>query len=153
MKKVLLVAVLTAFAVPALAGSVAEKKKHDAVEESLAKSAAKVKDCGKTFKFVYDWKAFDALPFKEPKEKERDSRFGSEISNVEHIGDGLNKLCEDKDYKAAMSKIDTVIYKPVGDDKIKVKATISGSTLTYENYTFGSTRDRDDYMKAAKAAL
>lgn len=153
MKKLVLVTVLTAFAGSALAGGVAEKKKHDAVEASLAKSATQVKDCGKSFKFVYDWKAFDALPFKEPKEKERDNKFGGEISNVEHVGDGVNKLCADADYKKALSKIETIVYKPVGDDKIRVKATISGSTLTFENYAFGSTRGRDDYEKAAKASL
>ena len=52
-----------------------------------------------------------------------------------------------------MAKIDTIIYKPVADDKIKVKATVTGTTLTFENYTFGSTRDPDEYMKAAKATL
>jgi hypothetical protein len=151
MKKVLLVALITSFAIPAVAGSVAEKKKHDAVEESLAKSAAKIKDCGKTFKVTFDWKAFDALPFKEPKDK--DEHYGSEISTVEGIGPGINKLCADKDYKDAMSKVDTIIYRPTGNDKITVKAAVSGKTLTFENYTFGSTRDPDDYMKAAKATL
>ena len=151
MKKMLLVALITAFAIPAVAGSVAEKKKHDAVEDSLAKSAEKIKDCGKTFKVQFDWKAFDALPFKAPKDKE--DHYGSEMSTVEGVGPGINRLCADKDYKAAMAKIDTIIYKPVGDEKIKVKATVTGTTLTFENYTFGSTRDPDDYMKAAKATL
>lgn len=151
MRKVLLVALVSAFAIPALAGSVAEKKKHDAVEDSLAKSAAKIKDCGKTFKVTFDWKAYDALPFKEPKDKE--DHYMSEVSTVEGVGPGINKLCADKDYKDAMSKISNIVYKPVGDDKIKVKATVSGGTLTFENYTFGSTRDPDDYMKAAKATL
>jgi hypothetical protein len=151
MRKVLLVALVSAFAIPALAGGVAEKKKHDAVEDSLAKSAAKIKDCGKTFKVTFDWKAFDALPFKEPKDK--DDHYGSEISTVEGVGPGINKLCADKDYKDAMSKISNIVYKPVSDDKIKVKATVSGGTLTFENYTFGSTRDADDYTKAAKATL
>ena len=151
MKNVLLIAALTAFAIPAFAGSVAEKKKHDSVEESLAKSATAIKDCGKTFKVEFDWKAFDALPFKTPKDKE--DHYGSEVSTVGGLGSGVNKLCADKDYKAAMAKIDTIIYKPVGDDKIKVKATVAGTTLTFENYTFGSTRDPDEYMKAAKATL
>lgn len=151
MKKVLLVALITAFAIPAVAATLPEKKKHDAVEDSLAKSAAKIKDCGKTFKVQFDWKAFDALPFKAPKDKE--DHYLSEVSTVEGIGPGINKLCEDKDYKAAMAKVDTIIYKPVGDEKIKVKATVTGTTLTFENYTFGSTRDPDDYTKAAKATL
>lgn len=151
MKKLLIVALVTSVAVPVLAGGVAEKKKHDAVEEALAKSAEKIKDCGKTFKVTFDWKAFDALPFKEPKDK--DEHYGSEVSTVGGLGSGVNKLCADKDYKDAMSKISNIVYKPVGDDKIKVKATISGATLTFENYTFGSTRDPDDYTKAAKAAL
>jgi hypothetical protein len=151
MQKVLLVAVISAFAIPVLAGGVAEKKKHDAVEESLAKSAEKIKDCGKTFKVTFDWKAYEALPFKEPKDKE--DHYGNEISTVEGIGPGINKLCADKDYKDAMSKISNIVYKPVGDTKITVKATVSGGTLTFENYTFGSTRGADDYMKAAKATL
>jgi hypothetical protein len=151
MKNVLLIAALTAFALPAIAGGVAEKKKHDAVDAALAESAGKIKDCGKTFKVVFDWKAYDALPFKAPKDKE--DHYMSEVSTVGGVGPGVNKLCADKDYKAAMAKIDTIIYKPVGDDKIKVKATVAGATLTFENYTFGSTRDPDEYEKAAKASL
>ena len=154
MKHVLLVAALTAFTIPAAAKGVAEKKKHDAVEEALAKSATAIKDCGKTFKVVFDWKAFDALPFKDQKPpRDKEDQYGSERTTVEAIGPGVNKLCADKDYKAAMAKVDTIIYKPVGNDKISVKATLTGSTLTFENYSFGSTRDANDYMKAAKASL
>jgi hypothetical protein len=151
MKNVLLVAVITALATPAFAGGVAEKKKHDAVEEAIAKSAAAIKDCGKQFKFVFDWKAFDALDWKKPEDKM--SHYGSEISTVAGIGPGVNKLCADKDYKAALEKLDTIVYKPVGDSKTKVKAAVSGKTLTFENYTFGSTRDASDYAGAAKAVL
>ncbi|MFT3696943.1 MAG: hypothetical protein QM831_27625 [Kofleriaceae bacterium] len=148
MKKVLLVALI---AMPAFAGGVAEKKKHDQVEEYLAKGAAEIKNCGKTFKLTFDWKAFDSLPYKEPKDKE--DQYGREMTNVENVGPGINKLCEDKDYKDAMSKISNVIYKPTANDKIHVHAVISGGTLTFENYSFGSSRDRDDYVKAAKEAL
>jgi hypothetical protein len=34
-----------------------------------------------------------------------------------------------------------------------VKATVSGGTMTLENYSFGSTRGADDYVTAGKAAL
>lgn len=151
MNKVLLVATLSAFAVPAMAGSVAEKKKHDQVEEYLQKGAAEIKDCGHTFKLVYDWKAFDSLPFKQPSDKE--DQYGREMTNVESIGPAINKLCEDKDYKAALAKITTVVYKAHGNEKEKLKAVVSGATLTFENYALGSTRLRDDYVHAAKESM
>jgi len=69
------------------------------------------------------------------------------------LGIGLDKLCADKDYKAAFVKVSTIVYKSTNDDKITVKATVVGGTLTISNYSFGSTRHADDYETAAKAAL
>jgi hypothetical protein len=72
---------------------------------------------------------------------------------VSRLGEGVNKLCADKDYKAALQKVSTIVYRTTNDESIRVKAVISGATLTFDNYSFGSTRDAADYEGAAKAVL
>jgi hypothetical protein len=131
---------------------VEEKKQRDAVDEAATKTAADIKDCGKAFKVTFDWKAFDGLDWAALK-REKNQYYGLERSNLAHLGEGLNKLCADKDYKAALVKIDTIIYRSTNDDKIRVKAVINGSTMILDNYSFGSTRDASDYQAAAKATL
>jgi hypothetical protein len=69
------------------------------------------------------------------------------------LGEGLNKLCSDKDYKAALAKISAIVYRSTNNDKIWVKAAVSGATMPLDNFSFGSTRDARDYVSAAKAAL
>jgi len=49
----------------ARAETVAEKKQRAAVDEAAEKAAGDIKDCGKTFKVTFDWKAFDGLDWKK----------------------------------------------------------------------------------------
>jgi hypothetical protein len=136
----------------ARAETVAEKKKRAAVDEAAAKAAGDIKDCGKQFKVSFDWKAFDGIDWKKIG-REKNDFYDSEGNNLAHLGEGLNRLCADKDYKAALAKISTIVYRSTNDESIRVKAVISGATLTLDNYSFGSTRGPRDYEAAAKAAL
>jgi hypothetical protein len=153
MTKHLLIAVaVTLSAFSAEAQTVKEKKARANVDEKFAESTARVKDCGKTFKFVYDWKAFEAADFKKAGREKMD-QLGSEPVSIEGFGDAINTLCADKDYKEALQKISTIVYKPTGNSDITVKASVKGDTLTFENYMFGSSRAASDYEYAAKEAL
>jgi Cu/Ag efflux protein CusF len=136
----------------ARAETVAEKKQRAAVDEAAEKAAGDIKDCGKTFKVTFDWKAFDELDWKKMG-REKNNFYDSEANNLRHLGEGLNKLCGDKDYKAALAKISTIVYRSTNNDKIWVKAAVSGSKLLLDNNSFGSTRGASDYESAAKAAL
>ena len=151
MRTATIMLVLLGSALAAEAG-VAEKKERDAVDEKAQKASDDIKDCGKKFKVTFDWKAFDGLDWKGIK-REKQEYYATERSNLEHLGEGINKLCADKDYKAALSKVSTIVYHSTNNEKIRVKATVSGSTLSLDNYSFGSTRGADDYEGAAKAAL
>jgi hypothetical protein len=150
-KNAMLVLVLLVTALPAHAG-VEEKKQRDAVDEALAKSGAELKDCGKKFKFVFDWKAYDSIDWKKVGREKKDY-YSNEQNSVAELGQGLNRLCADKDYKAALAKVGTIVFKSTNDESIRVKAVITGGTMTLSNYTFGSTRRADDFESAAKAAL
>jgi hypothetical protein len=151
MKNLLLLVIVLA-GVSAQAQSVKEKKARQAVDDAFAASVAKVTDCGKKFKFVYDWKSFDAIDFKKAG-REKQDQLGSEENNVGGFGEGINKLCADKDYKEALGKVTTIVYKPTNNTDITVKGSVAGGSLTLENYAFGSTRDASDFETAAKDAL
>ena len=153
-KAALTMATLTILAstMVAHAETVAEKKQRAAVDEVVAKQATDIKDCGKKFKVVFDWKAYDAIDWKKIG-REKNDYYDSERNNLSRLGEGMNKLCADKDYKAALQKISTIVYRSTNDESIRVKAVIAGATLTFDNYSFGSTRDPGDYEGAAKAAL
>ena len=153
-KAALTMATLTILAstMVALGETVAEKKQRAAVEEVVAKQAADIKDCGKKFKVTFDWKAFDSIDWKKIG-REKNDYYDSERNNVSRLGEGVNKLCADKDYKAALQKVSNIVYRTTNDESIRVKAVISGATLTFDNYSFGSTRDAADYEGAAKAVL
>jgi hypothetical protein len=138
--------------VSARAETVAEKKLRATVDEAAAKAAGDIKDCGKKFKVTFDWKAFDGIDWKKIG-RDKNDYYDSEGNNLAHLGEGLNRLCADKDYKAALGKISTIVYRSTNDESIRVKAVIAGATLTLDNYSFGSTRDARDYEGAAKAAL
>jgi len=138
--------------ITANATPVAEMKKRTAIDEAVAKAAENTKDCGKKFTIAFDWKAFDSIDWDGIKRK-KDDYYGTEHSNVVDIGAGLNQVCADKDYKAALAKINKVTYRTTNDDKIRVKAVINGDTMILDNYSFGSTRGADDYATAVKAAL
>jgi hypothetical protein len=141
-----------AFTMIARAETVAEKKERRAVDEAATKAADDIKDCGKKFKVTFDWKAYDAIDWKKIGRAKTD-HYGSERSSIAGLGEGVNKLCADADYKAAMGKISTIVYRSTNNDTITLKAVVSGTTLTFENYSFGSTRGASDYEAAAKAVL
>jgi hypothetical protein len=143
---------ILASATAARAETVAEKKQRAAIDEAAAKVAGDIKDCGKKFTVQFDWKAFDGLDWKKLG-REKTDHYDSERNNLAHLGEGLNRLCADKDYNAALAKISTIVYRSTNNDKIWVKAAISGTTMMLDNYSFGSTRDARDYESAAKAAL
>jgi hypothetical protein len=148
------VSLIIAMLVSVTAGAtpVAEQKKRNAIDDATAKAASDIKDCGKKFSVVYDWAAYDAIDWAGIKQ-DKQEHYGLELSNLSALGEGLNKLCADKDYKAALVKITTITYRPTNNSKFRVKATVTGSSMLIENYSFGSTRGRDDYESAAKAAL
>ncbi len=136
----------------ARAETVAETKKRAAVDDVAAAAAEDIKDCGKKFKVTFDWKAYDALDWKTIG-KEKTDYYDSEANSLKRLGVGVNKLCADKDYKAALAKVSTIVFRSTNNDKIRVKAAVSGGTLTFDNYAFGGTRDGWDYEVAAKAVL
>jgi len=143
---------ILASAASARAETVAEKKLRATVDEAAAKAADDIKDCGAKIKVTFDWKAFDGLDWKAIG-KEKTDHYDSEANNLKRLGLGINKLCADKDYKAALAKVTTIVYRSTNNDKIRVKGALSGGTLTFDNYSFGSTRDGWDYEVAAKAVL
>ena len=151
MKTVPLVLVFLGTALVARAG-VEEKKQRDAVDEAARKAASDIKDCGKPFKVTFDWKSYDTIDWVGI-QREKKEYYASEKNNLTELGNGLNRLCADKDYKAALVKINTIVYRSTNNDKIRVKATVAGGTLMIDNYSFGSTRGAADYEEAAKAAL
>ena len=60
---------------------------------------------------MFDWNAFDNLDWKGIK-REKNEYYGLEHSNLAHLGEGLNKLCADKDYKAALDRLPPKKYDP-----------------------------------------
>ena len=94
MRTATIMLVLLGSALAAEAG-VAEKKERDAVDEKAAKAAGDIKDCGKKFKVTFDWKAFDGIDWKGI-QRDKQEYYGTERSNLEHLGEGINKLCADK---------------------------------------------------------
>ena len=154
MKNITLVlVVLSASVTAATAGPTADKKVRDAVNQSLAEGAAEAKDCGKTLKFSFDWAAFDKLDWSKASRPKEDQA-GFEISNVRWVGKGINYLCEDKDYKESLQKIDNVVYRTTPDSEgasgPRVTAKVQGKTLTFDSRMGGSTRDPDSFTEAAK---
>lgn len=136
--------ILLFVAIPVLAH--AQVSRHD-VEDALAKSIAGSKACGGHYHTVYDWKAFDALDWKHH-DKSKEDQLGYELSNVEIIGSGLDDACDDRDCKAVLAKVDTIIYRAAPEHSLE--AQISGHTLTFVNNVFGSSHDGTDYYQALK---
>lgn len=146
---------LSAFATVASAGPTADKKKREAVEQSLARGAQDVKDCGKTYKITFDWAAFDAIDWAKLK-RSKDDDIGYEITNVRWVGFDVNKLCQDKDYKEAMQKFDSVVYRVTTEEAAgnrKPAVTVNGKTLTFLNVIGSSTRSGGDFVGPAKKVL
>jgi len=145
---------LSAFATAASAGPTADKKKREAVEESLARGAKDVKDCGKTYKISFDWAAYDQIDWSKVK-RSKDDQLGFEITNVRWVGFDVNKLCQDKDYKEAMQKFDNVVYRVTIDqaDGLRPTVTVSGKTLTFVNVLGSNSRSGGDFVGPAKKVL
>jgi hypothetical protein len=152
----LVLMILSAFVTAASAGPTADKKKREAVDKSLAVGASEVKDCDKTYKISFDWEAFDKIDWAKA-ERTKDDQLGSEITNVRWVGHDINKLCKDKDYKEPLQKINNVVYRTTVDKGEKgegrLRATIEGTTLTFENRMGGSSRSGGDFATAAKKVL
>lgn len=154
-KIVLALMVLSAFVNAASAGPTADKKKREAVEESLARGAEDVKDCGKTYKISFDWAVFDGIDWSKQK-RSKDDAVGYEIENVRWVGFDVNKLCQDKDYKAAMQKFDSVVYRVTTEQaagNLRPTATVDGKTLVFLNVIGSNTRSGGDFAAAAKKVL
>jgi len=152
MNRFTLVVLAMAAAMPVYAGGVAEQKERASVDDAAALAATDIKDCGKKFTVTFDWKAYDALDWAKMG-RDKHEYLASEKSSLADLGKGIDRLCSDKDYRAALVKIHSIVYRSTNDESIRVKATISGGTMTLSNYSFGSTRHADDYETAAKAAL
>jgi hypothetical protein len=120
------------------------------VEGELTKSFATGKACGKRFHVVYDWRAYDAIDWKTAG-KDPNEYYASERPSVRDLGTAVDQLCGVADYRAMMSRVDTIVYRPIGDKGTRLGAAIRGTTLTITNNIFGSTRDADDYVKALEA--
>ena len=129
-----------------------ERSERARVEKTLAAAIAELEDCGTRPKAVFDWKSYDAIDWKTAG-KDKLEYLSSERGTLESLGTGLNNLCADKDYRAVLGKIDTVIYKPSSDPSVKLVAIISGTKLTLTDYIFGSTRDARDFENATRKAL
>ena len=152
----LVLMVLSAFVTAASAGPTADKKKRDALDKSLATGASEVKDCGKAYKISFDWAAFDKIDWSKAG-KSKDDQLGSEITNVRWVGHDINKLCQDKDYKEPLQKIDNIVYRTTTEKaekgQSKLRAKIDGKTLTFENEISFTTHSGGDFAAAAKKAL
>ena len=147
--------VLSGFVTAASAGPTADKKKREAVEASLARGAKDVKDCGKTYKISFDWAAFDKIDWSKAK-RSKDDQLGHEIENVRWVGFDVNKLCQDKDYKEAMQKFDSVVYRVTADQadgSLHLTVTADGKTLTFIDVVGASSRSGGDFASAAKKVL
>jgi hypothetical protein len=154
-KKIALVLmVLSGFVAAASAGPTAEKKKREALEQELARGAKDVKDCGKTYKISFDWAAYDKINWSKAK-RSKDDQLGYEITNVRWVGFDVNKLCQDKDYKEAMQKFDSVVYRPIEQtgDSLRPTVAVDGKTLVFLNVVGSSSRSGGDFVSAAKKVL
>jgi hypothetical protein len=136
----------------ARAETVAQRKQRAAIDAAAAKAGSDIKACNKKFAVTFDWKAYDALDWQKLG-KDKYDFLQMEHSNLAELGVGFDKLCGDADYRAALAKIDSIVYVPTNNDKIRLKATVKGTSLLLENYSFGSTRRASDYEGAVKASL
>ena len=126
----------------------AQVSRHE-VEDAFASSLAKSQACGGHYRAVYDWKSYDALDWAHH-DKSKEEQLGYELSNVEIIGSGIDDACDDRDCKAVLGKVDTVVYRATSERGLN--AQITGHTLTFTNRVFSSTHDGTDYYQALKRA-
>ena len=123
-----------------------------AVDQALAKSVATdFTHCGEHPRAVFDWTSYDAIDWQKAGKNPREY-LASVRSTVASLGAGLDKLCGDADYRAVLGSIATIVYKVTDDKSVHLAAAISGTTLTFTDYTFGSTRVIDDFEQAAQRA-
>ena len=122
------------------------------VDAAFTKSIAASHACGGHYRAVYDWKSYDELDWGHH-DKSKEEQLEFELSNVEVIGSGLDDACDDRDCKAALGQVDTIIYRAAEDEsRYGLNAQISGHTLTFANHVFGSSRDSTSYRDALKRA-
>ena len=127
----------------------AQVSRHE-VEAAFAKSIAESHACGGHYRAVYDWKSYDGLDWSHH-DKSKEEQLGYELSNVEIIGAGLDDACDDRDCKAVLANVDTIVYRATGRESERgLDAQISGHTVTFVNDVFASTHDGTDYYHALK---
>jgi hypothetical protein len=129
----------------------AQVSRHE-VDAAFAKSIAGSHACGGHYRAVYDWKSYDELAWAHH-DKSKEEQLGYELSNVEIVGAGLDDACDDRDCKAVLANVDTIVYRATGkDSEHGLDAQISGHTVTFVNDVFGDSRDGTDYFHALKRA-
>jgi hypothetical protein len=121
------------------------------VDRVLAKSVADFKHCGKHPRAVLDWSAYDAIDWSKAGKDKREF-LASVRASVASLGAGLDKLCADPDYSSVLGSITTIVYRPTDDRSAKLSVAITGTTLTFTDHVFGSTRGVDDFESAAQKA-
>jgi hypothetical protein len=118
--------------------------------EANAKMAAVAADaCGRRVTARIDWAALDTLDYHG---EDKNDTIGSVDSTVESMHDGLARACQDPEVKANLAAVGTIVFVPTGDKTYTLDATILGSTLTFTDYIFGSTRNIDDFAVAVAGA-
>ena len=129
----------------------AQVSRHE-VDAAFAKSIAGSRACGGHYRAVYDWKSYDELAWAHH-DKSKEEQLGYELSNVEIVGAGLDDACDDRDCKAVLANVDTIVYRATTkESEHGLEAQISGHTVTFVNDVFGDSRDGTDYFHALKRA-
>ena len=127
--------------------------KRSEVDAKLAESMRDIKSCGAhAYKGAFDWRAYDALDWSK-QEHTKTEWVAYELATVGFAGEGIDHACKsDPDCKVVLGKIDTIGYQITDDENNGLTAKISGRTLTFLDYAFGSTRTIGDWERAALQA-
>jgi hypothetical protein len=115
-----------------------------------AGAALDIRDCGKHIVVTYDFRAFAAIDWTG---RDPHDTLLADSSSVANLGSGVNRLCHDPDYRAALRAIDTIVYRPSDDRRVRLVASVAGHTLTFTSYSFGDTRMAEDFEAAARRGL
>src|SRR5215475_14235008 len=99
------------------------------VDAAMAKAVADIKVCGGPYKGIYDWAAYDAVNWGK-RDKTPIEWLEYEPGTLEYLAKGVDLACKDADCKAVLGKVDTIVYKVTDNDKQRLRAAISGTTLT-----------------------
>ena len=117
----------------------------------MAKAVGEIKACGARYTATFDWTAYDAVDWSKTG-KSKQEWLGYEKGTLESLGDGVDLVCADRDCKAVLGGVDTIVYRITDDNRQRLSAKIDGKTLVFTNYTFGSTRFVSDFENATRSA-